>query len=299
MKLLVTGGKGLVGSAINADIKLGREYDLTNPIEANKAIEYHQPTHIIHCAGKVGGVGGNMNYKGEYFYDNLMINTNIIEAARKNGVENLVCFLSTCVFPDNVEYPLTEAQVHSGEPHNSNYPYAYAKRMADIQIRAYREQYGINYTTVIPTNIYGPNDNFSLEHGHVMPMLIHKLYKAKRDNTDFVVWGTGNPLREFIYSKDIARLSEWAVENYNESEPIIFGTSEEVSIKDMVDLLVQEFNFKGKVVFDTSKPEGQFRKPSSNEKLRSYLPDFKFTPFEQGIKETVNWFIENYETARK
>ena len=171
--------------------------------------------------------------------------------------------------------------------------------MADVQIRAYREQYGINYTTVIPTNIYGPNDNFSLEHGHVMPMLIHKLYKAKRDKTDFHVWGTGNPLREFIYSKDIARLSEWAVENYNESEPIIFGTSEEISIKNMVDLLVQEFNFKGNVIFDTSKPEGQFRKPSDNSKLRSYLPDFEFTPFEDGIKETVKWFIENYETARK
>lgn len=299
MKLLVTGGKGLVGSAIKADVKLGREYDLKNPQETNKAIEYHQPSHIIHCAGKVGGVGGNMNYKGEYFYDNLMINTNVIEAARKNGVKNLVCFLSTCVFPDNVEYPLTEAQIHSGEPHSSNYPYAYAKRMADIQIKAYREQYGINYTTVIPTNIYGPNDNFSLEHGHVMPMLIHKLYKAKRDKTDFHVWGTGNPLREFIYSKDIARLSEWAVENYNESEPIIFGTSEEISIKNMVDLLVQEFNFKGNVIFDTSKPEGQFRKPSDNSKLRSYLPDFEFTPFEEGIKETVKWFIENYETARK
>mgnify|MGYP000573431076 CR=1 FL=1 len=299
MKLLVTGGKGLVGSAIKADVKLGREYDLINPQETNKAIEYHQPSHIIHCAGKVGGVGGNMNYKGEYFYDNLMINTNVIEAARKNGVKNLVCFLSTCVFPDNVEYPLTEAQIHSGEPHSSNYPYAYAKRMADIQIKAYREQYGINYTTVIPTNIYGPNDNFSLEHGHVMPMLIHKLYKAKRDKTDFHVWGTGNPLREFIYSKDIARLSEWAVENYNESEPIIFGTSEEISIKNMVDLLVQEFNFKGNVIFDTSKPEGQFRKPSDNSKLRSYLPDFEFTPFEEGIKETVKWFIENYETARK
>ena len=299
MKLLVTGGKGLVGSAIKADIKLGREYDLKNPQEANKAIQYHKPTHIIHCAGKVGGVGGNMNYKGEYFYDNLMINTNVIEAARKGGVKNLVCFLSTCVFPDNVEYPLTEAQIHSGEPHSSNYPYAYAKRMADVQINAYREQYGINYTTVIPTNIYGPNDNFSLEHGHVMPMLIHKLYKAKRDKTDFHVWGTGNPLREFIYSKDIARLSEWAVENYNESEPIIFGTSEEISIKNMVDLLVQEFNFKGNVIFDTSKPEGQFRKPSDNSKLRSYLPDFEFTPFEDGIKETVKWFIENYEKARK
>jgi GDP-L-fucose synthase len=299
MKLLVTGGKGLVGSAINADVKLGREYDLTNPQEANKAFEYHNPTHVIHCAGKVGGVGGNMNYKGDYFYDNLMINTNVIEAARKNGVKNLVAFLSTCVFPDNVEYPLTEAKVHLGVPHDSNYPYAYAKRMADIQIKAYREQYGINYTSVIPTNIYGPNDNFSLEHGHVMPMLIHKLYEAQRNNTDFIVWGSGNPLREFIYSKDVARLAEWAVENYNETEPIIFGNSEEISIRDMVDLLIQEFNFKGNVIFDTSKPEGQFRKPSDNSKLKSYLPDFEFTPIEQGIKETVNWFIENYDKARK
>ena len=153
MKLLVTGGKGLVGSAINADVKLGREYDLKNPQETNKAIEYHQPSHIIHCAGKVGGVGGNMNYKGEYFYDNLMINTNVIEASRKAGVKNLVAFLSKCVFPDKVKYPLTEAQIHSGEPHSSNYPYAYAKRMADIQIKAYREQYGINYTSIIPSNI--------------------------------------------------------------------------------------------------------------------------------------------------
>ena len=298
-KLLVTGGRGLVGSAINADVKLGREFNLINSIETDQAFKMHNPTHVIHCAGKVGGVGGNMNFKGDYFYDNLMINTNVIESARKNGVKNLVCFLSTCVFPDKVEYPLTEAKVHLGVPHDSNYPYAYAKRMADIQIRAYREQYGINYTSVIPTNIYGPNDNFSLEHGHVMPMLIHKLYKAKRDGTDFTVWGSGKPLREFIYSKDIARLAEWAVRNYNETEPIIFGTSEEVSIKDMVDLLIQEFNFKGKVIFDKDKPEGQFRKPSDNSKLKSYLPDFEFTPFEQGIKETVKWFIENYETARE
>jgi GDP-L-fucose synthase len=298
-KLLVTGGKGLVGSAIKAEVKLGREFDLVNAQETDQAFKMHKPTHVIHCAGKVGGVGGNMNFKGDYFYDNLMINTNVIEAARKNGVENLVCFLSTCVFPDKVEYPLTEAKVHLGVPHDSNYPYAYAKRMADIQIRAYREQHNINYTSVIPTNIYGPNDNFSLQHGHVMPMLIHKLYKAKRDKTDFTVWGSGKPLREFIYSKDVARLAEWAVKNYNETEPIIFGTSEEVSIKDMVDLLIQEFNFKGKVIFDKDKPEGQFRKPSDNSKLKSYLPDFKFTPFEEGIKETVKWFIENYETARK
>jgi GDP-L-fucose synthase len=299
MKLLVTGGKGLVGSEISADVKIGREYDLTNSHECDLMFKDHNPTHVIHCAGKVGGVVDNMNRKGEYFYDNLMINTNVIEAARKNGVENLVCFLSTCVFPDNVEYPLTENKVHLGEPHNSNYPYAYAKRMADVQIRAYREQYGINYTTVIPCNIYGPNDNYSLQRGHVMPMLIHKLHLAQQNNTDFIVWGSGEPLREFIYSKDVAKLAEWAVTNYNESESIILSTAEEIKIKDLVDLLVQEFNFKGNVVFDTTKPNGQLRKPSDNSKLKSYLPDFKFTPIEEGIKETVKWFKENYETTRK
>jgi len=298
-KLLVTGGNGLVGTSITSDVKIGKEYDLRNPDETNKMFDIHKPTHVIHCAGKVGGVGGNMNYKGEYFYDNIMINTNVIEGARKSSVEKLVCFLSTCVFPDNIEYPLTESKIHLGEPHSSNYPYAYAKRMADIQIRAYREQYGLNYVSVIPTNIYGPNDNFSLTHGHVMPMLIHKLYLAQQNNTDFVVWGSGKPLREFIYSKDVDKLSEWAVENYNESEPIIFSTSNEISIMDLVDLLVKEFNFKGKVIFDSTKPDGQYRKPSDNSKLKSYLPDFKFTPIEEGIKETVYWFKENYDRARK
>jgi len=298
-KLLVTGGNGLVGSSINSDVKVGKEYNLIIPEETNKMFNIHKPTHVIHCAGKVGGVGGNMNYKGEYFYDNIMINTNVIEGARKSGVEKLVSFLSTCVFPDNIKYPLTESKIHLGEPHSSNYPYAYAKRMADIQIRAYREQYGLNYVSVIPTNIYGPNDNFSLTHGHVMPMLIHKLYLAQQNNTDFVVWGSGKPLREFIYSKDVAKLSEWAVDYYNESEPIIFSTSDEISIIDLVDLLVKEFNFKGKVIFDSTKPDGQYRKPSDNSKLKSYLPDFKFTPIEEGIKETVKWFIKNYENSRK
>jgi len=298
-KLLVTGGNGLVGSSINSDIKIGKEYNLIIPDETDKMFQIHKPTHVIHCAGKVGGVMGNMTFKGDYFYDNIMINTNVIESARKNNVERLVAFLSTCVFPDNIEYPLTESKIHLGEPHNSNYAYAYSKRMADIQIRAYREQYGLNYVSVIPTNIYGPNDNFSLTHGHVMPMLIHKLYLAQQNNTDFVVWGSGKPLREFIYSKDVAKLSEWAVDNYNESEPIIFSTSDEISIIDLVDLLVKEFNFKGKVIFDSTKPDGQYRKPSDNSKLKSYLPDFKFTPIEEGIKETVKWFVENYDNSRK
>ena len=297
--LLVTGGTGLVGSTINADIKIGREYDLSNPLLCNMAFDRYRPTHVIHCAAKVGGLGGNMNHKGEYFYDNIMINNNVIETARRYGVTNLVAFLSTCVFPDDIEYPLTEKKIHLGEPHFSNYPYAYAKRMADIQIRAYREQYGLNYTSVIPSNIYGPNDNFSLEHGHVIPMLLHKLYLAQQNNTDFTVWGSGKPLREFIFSKDVAKLAEWAVTEYNESEPIIFSTAEEISIMDLVDLLVKEFEFKGRVIFDKTKPDGQYRKPSDNSKLKSYLPDFKFTPIEQGIKETVKWFKENYETSRK
>ena len=299
-KVLITGGGGMVGSAMESPIKLTREYcDLTNPRQTNSLFIAIKPDGIIHCAGKVGGIGGNSNYKGEYFYNNIMINTNVIEAARQAGTKNLVAFLSTCVFPDNVKYPLTVDQVHLGEPHESNYPYAYAKRMADVQIRAYREQYGLNYTSIIPSNIYGPNDNFNLDHGHVMPMLIHKLYLAKKNKTDFTVWGSGKPLREFIYSKDIAKIAEWALFNYEGTDPLIVSGDEEVSIKDLVSMLVDEFKFKGKVIFDKTKPDGQLRKPSDNSKIKELLPDFEYTPFEQGIKETVNWFIENYENARK
>lgn len=299
-KVLVTGGYGMVGSAMESQIKLSRETcDLTNPKQTEKLFQIIKPDGVIHCAGKVGGIGGNSNYKGEYFYDNLMINTNVIEAARKAGVKNLVAFLSTCVFPDKVKYPLTIDQIQLGEPHESNYPYAYAKRMADVQIRAYREQYDINYTSIIPSNIYGPNDNFNLNHGHVMPMLIHKLYLAKKNKTDFTVWGSGKPLREFIYSKDIAKIAEWALFNYEGTDPLIISGDEEISIKDLVSLLVDEFKFKGKVIFDKTKPDGQLRKPSDNSKIKELMPDFEYTPFEQGIKETVNWFIENYDEARK
>lgn len=298
-KILVTGGNGLVGSAINADIKIGREFDLIQQKDVIEMYRLHKPTHVIHCAGKVGGVGGNMRLKGDFFYENIMINTNVIEFARQFQVKKLLAFLSTCIFPDNIDYPLTESKIHLGPPHLSNDAYAYAKRMSDIQIKAYREQYGLQYTSIIPTNIYGPNDNFSLSNGHVIPMLIHKLYLSEKNNTDFVVWGSGKPLREFVFSKDIAKFSEWAIENYNESEPIIFTNSQEISIMDLVDLLVTEFNYKGKVIFDSTKPDGQFRKPSDNTKLKSYLPNFEFTPIEEGIKETVGWFIENHEKSRK
>ena len=300
MGIMVTGGSGLVGSTINADIKLSsKDADLRNWNETISIFEKYKPDEVIHCAGKVGGVGSNMNYKGEFYYDNIMINTNVLEACRITGVKKVVSFLSTCIFPDDIEYPLTEKKIHIGEPHNSNYAYAYAKRMLDIQSRAYKEQYGVNYTCVIPTNIYGPNDNFNLENGHVLPALIHKCYLAKKNNTDFVVWGSGKPLREFIYSEDVGRLTEWALNNYEEEEPIIFSTSDEISIGNVAEMVVYYMGFKGKLILDDEKPDGQFRKPSDNSKLKSYLPDFEFTPIDKGIEKSVNWFVENYEEARK
>jgi GDP-L-fucose synthase len=308
-KLLVTGQSGLVGSHFTGDLIAlnSKVCDLKNSKSVNDIFSFYTDKdrqkenavdRVIHCAGKVGGVGGNMNYKGEFFYDNIMINTNVVEACRIFGIKKLVTFLSTCIFPDNIEYPLTEKKIHLGAPHDSNYPYAYAKRMMDIQIRAYNEQYGLEYKSVIPTNIYGPNDNFNLANGHVIPSLIHKCFLARENKTDFIIWGSGKPLREFIYAQDVADLSMWVLNNYKENEPIILSTSEEISIKDVVEIIAENMNFKGNIIFDDAKPDGQHRKPSDNTKLKSYLPDYKFTSFEIGIKKTIDWFEKNYPNVR-
>ncbi len=300
-RILVTGGNGLVGSEFEGDQYFkpsSKEYDLTDRDQTYRLMLKGFDS-VIHCAAKVGGLGSNMKYKGDFFYQNILMNTNIIEGARLSRVKNLVAFLSTCVFPDNVEYPLTEKKIHLGPPHFSNDAYAYAKRMVDVQIRAYREQYGLNYKSVIPSNIYGPNDNYDLINGHVVPSLIHKCYLARENKTDFIIWGTGTSLREFIYSKDVAKLTEWVLNNYNENEPIILSTSDEISIKDVVDIIVELMNFKGNVVYDSSKPDGQFRKPSDNSKIKDYLPNFQFTPIYEGLKETIEYFEKNYTVIRK
>jgi len=301
-KILVTGGHGLVGSQFKGDKYkkfTSSDYDLRR-IKDVEDLFLNDFNKVIHCAGKVGGLGGNMKYKGEFFYDNIMINTNIIEASRLKGVEKLVAFLSTCVFPANVTYPLTEDKIHLGPPHYTNDAYVYAKRMVDVQVKAYKEQYGLQYTCVIPTNIYGPNDNFHIENGHVIPSLIHKCYLAKLNNKPFYVWGSGTPLREFIHSEDIAKLTELILDSgYNDDEPIILSTSEEISIKKVVESIVEAFEFTGEVVWMSDKPDGQYRKPSDNTKLKKLFPNYKFKPFKDGIKETVQWFVENYEKARK
>ena len=288
MKTLVTGGTGLIGSAIDSEYKISSSFDLRDFFQAQEVFSQTKPEAVIHCAAKVGGLGANMTKKGEFFFDNIMINTNVLECARIFGVKKLVAFLSTCVFPDDVEYPIDESKIHLGEPHSSNYPYAYAKRMVDVQIRAYREQYGLNYTSIIPTNVYGPGDNFNLVSGHVIPSLIHKCYISKKTDSPFEVWGTGKPLREFIFSKDVARISD-----------IIVSTSEEVSISHVAETIARHMSYKGKIKWLSDKPDGQHRKPSDNTRLRSLFPDLKFTSLEEGIQETVEWFEKNYETARK
>lgn len=300
MKKIITGGTGLVGSAFKDGTKLSsKHYNLISEVQTRKMFMDHKPDIVIHTAATVGGVGANMNYPADFFYNNIMMNTNVINEAYIFGVKKLVCFLSTCVFPDNVEYPLDETKIHKGEPHFSNAPYAYAKRMADVQIQAYNKQYGTKYFCVIPTNIYGPNDNFDLENGHVIPMLIHKCYLAKQNNTPFEVWGSGKPLREFIYSQDVADIIDLLLEKYDGTDPVIISNPKEYSIKQVVELIVKYMEFEGEVVWLSDKPDGQYRKPSSNKKLLSIIGDYNFTSLEDGLKETIEWFNENYDTIRK
>ena len=300
MKKIITGGTGLVGSAFKDGTKLSsKHYNLISEVQTRKMFMDHKPGVVVHTAATVGGVGANMNYPADFFYNNIMMNTNVINEAYIFGVKKLVCFLSTCVFPDNVEYPLDETKIHKGEPHFSNAAYAYAKRMADVQIQAYNKQYGTKYFCVIPTNIYGPNDNFDLENGHVIPMLIHKCYLAKKNNTAFEVWGSGKPLREFVFSEDVANIIDLLLENYDGTDSVIISNPKEYSIKEVVDLIVKYMEFEGEVKWLSDKPDGQFRKPSSNQRLIDIIGNYNFIPLEIGLKETIDWFNENYETIRK
>jgi GDP-L-fucose synthase len=311
MRVLVTGGTGLIGRALFSEVprEASKQWyfassgdaDLRDMKQVLNLFERIQPTHVIHLAAKVGGLFSNMKYKVEFYRDNIQMNDNIMEASRIFKIEKLISCLSTCIFPDKTSYPIDETMIHNGPPHSSNDAYAYAKRMIDTMNRAYKEEYGCNFTSIIPTNIYGPCDNYHLADSHVIPGLIHKCFIAKRDNTPFIISGTGTPLRQFIYSHDLARLILWTLYNYNEVEPIILSVDEadEISIRDIAYAIADACEFRGDIIFDTTKSDGQFKKTASNRKLRNYLPDFAFTPIKEGIQHSVKWFIENYEIARK
>jgi len=299
MNTLVTGGNGLVGSSIDSKFKPTR-YDV-NLMNQDYIINYlveNEIDSIVHCAAKVGGIKANSEHLGEFYYENVVMNTNLLEAARLTGVKKVVSFLSTCVFPADATYPLTTDQIHSGEPHPSNYAYAYAKRMLEVQSRAYRDQYGCNFVTIIPCNIYGPHDNYNLDSGHVIPSLIHKCYIAKQNNTDFEIWGTGKPYREFIYSKDVGNITQWVLGNYDDPEPLIVSPDEEICISVIAQEIAHRMGFEGNITYN-KKMDGQFHKPSDNNKLKSLLPNYTFVPIEMGLQKSIDWFVENYEDARK
>ena len=305
MNILITGGSGMVGSAFksiktchNLFLVGSKDYDLLNLNSTNKMLQNQQPDAVIHLAAKVGGVKGNSDYVSDFYHDNIMINTNVLQACKNYRVSKVLSLLSTCIYPDNPTYPLTEDQIHNGEPHRSNFGYAYAKRMLEVQSRAIRSQYGLNYITAVPNNIYGPKDNFDLENGHVIPAMIRKFYEAKESNTDVVLWGSGQPLREFTCSIDIAKALLFLLENYENEAPINIGSTREVTIKKVSEIISKEIGFSGKVIWDTTKPKGQLKKPSSNQNFLDICPNFCYTELEDGLRETIRWFKNNYPNIR-
>ena len=224
MNILITGGTGMVGSAFkhiktthNLILIGSKGCNLLNRKEVEETIDYYRPDAIIHLAALGGGVKGNTDFVADFFQDNIMINTNLLNAAKELEITKVVSLLSTCIYPDNPVYPLTEDQIHNGQPHASNFGYAYAKRMLDVQSRALRQQYGLKYMTAIPNNLYGLNDNFDLENGHVIPSIIRKIWEGKLNNTSVTLWGDGQQLREFTYAEDISKILLRLIYNYNVS----------------------------------------------------------------------------------
>jgi len=302
---LVTGSKGLLGSEIvsldNSAIGISsRDCDLIESNHAILTLEDDQVDTIIHCAARVGGVKANTDYVADFFDDNVKINMNVLEACRAKKLK-LVSVLSTCIYPDAsyVTYPLTEDQLHLGPPHSSNFGYAYAKRMLEVQSRAYRQQYGCNFISVIPNNLYGPNDNYDLNNGHVIPALIRKFYEAKiHKHTHVEIWGSGNPLREFTFARDAAEIILWLAENYDGEEPVNIGNPAQISIMSLAHMISEEIGYEGEINFNKSKPDGQYQKPSSNKKLRSLGWNGEYTSLRVGLHETINLFKERYPNVR-
>ena len=303
-RILITGGTGMVGHALqrvvpDAVFVSSTEYDMRCDRETAEMFSEHNPEQVIHLAAKVGGVKANMENLGDFYRDNILINTNVLEAARNHKTQKVVSLLSTCIYPNEVLYPMTEDQIHLGKPHSSNYAYAYAKRMLDIQSQAYRDQYGCNFITAVPNNLYGENDNYDLNNSHVIPALIHKMYKAKQNNESVVLWGDGTPLREFTYSIDLANILLFLLKNYDGREPINVGNTGEYSIREVAQLVAKNLGFENHYVWDINKPAGQYRKPSSNDKLlRLGWKPSMYTKFEVGISNACKWFINNYPNIR-
>jgi len=306
IKILITGGTGMVGSAFkeietshNLIFVNSSDYNLLDYGEAVKMFVEHKPDACIHLAAVVGGIKANTDFVADFCAKNITINTNILRAANHCNINKVLSLLSTCIYPDEAHYPLTEDQIHNGRPHYSNFGYAYAKRMSDVLSRSYRRQYGRDYITVVPNNLFGKNDNFDLENSHVIPAIIRKMYEAKINNQNVRLWGDGSPLREFTYSPDLAKILLFLVENYNGEHPINVGNTIEISIKQVAETVAEILNFDGEIIWDTTKPNGQLRKPSDNSKLINLGWDPKnYTNFKKALTETCKWVIIKYPNLR-
>lgn len=304
-KIYIAGHRGMVGSAIVRNLKAkgfdnfvfrtSSELDLREGAKVAEFFQFEKPDYVFLAAAKVGGIVANNTYRGEFIYDNLMIQNNVIHQAMLAKVKKLMFLGSSCIYPRLAPQPLREEYLLTGLLEPTNEPYAIAKIAGIKMCEAYRDQYDCNFVSVMPTNLYGPNDNYNLKTSHVLPALIRKFYEAKLNNVpEVVIWGDGSPLREFMHVDDMAAACVHLMDNYSEPTLINIGTGKDISIGDLARAIKKAVDYSGKLTFDTSKPKGTPRKLMDVGKLKSYGFEAK-TELEEGIKSTLADFIARYE----
>lgn len=302
-RVTVTGGAGFLGSHLverlrklqaNVFIPRSTEYDLRNLEAIRRVLKDSEPDVLIHLAARVGGIGANRAHPAEFFYDNLTMGIQLLHGCYCAGVRKFVAVGTVCAYPKFTPVPFREEDLWDGYPEETNAPYGLAKKMLLVQSQAYRQQYGFNSIYLLPANLYGPKDNFDLESSHVIPALIRKCVEAKeRGEERIVVWGSGKPTREFLYVQDAAEGIALATERYNDSAPVNLGSGTEISIKDLVQLITRLTSFDGKVVWDTSKPDGQPRRRLEITKAEQRFGFRARTTLEDGLRATIDWYLNN------
>ena len=304
-KIYVAGHRGLVGSAIvrnleakgykNIICRTHKELDLTNQEAVRTFFKEEKPDYVFLAAAKVGGIHANNTYPADFIYDNLMIQNNVIKAAHDFKVKKLLVLGSTCRYPKMAPQPIKEEYLLTGSLEETNEAYAVAKIAGLEMCKFFKRQYGDNFISCMPTNLYGPNDNFDLKNSHVLPALIRKFHEAKVNNSEVVeVWGTGTPLREFLYVDDMADACVFLMENYDGEQHVNIGTGEEVSIRELAETVKEVVGFEGELVFNTDMPDGTPRKLTTVDKLHGLGWKHKVS-LNEGIKLAYNWFLENYK----